>query len=426
MKPIVVLGLLALAGLPAATQTPSDSTPAAQDSAVRVFLDCPTYHCDLDYFRTEITFVNYVRDRRDAQVHILLTTEGTGAGGTAFTIAFIGLQAFAGAADTLRYASPPAATDDEVRQGLVKVLRLGLIRFAARTPVASRLQISYSAPAAAAARVRDQWNYWVYRIRMNTNLNGEKSYKFGRLDGNVSANRVTEGWKLRLSVNGGYNQSDYQVPVYDTAGVEIGTQTITNITRNYGSDGLVVRSLSAHWSAGGQVLFYSSTYENYDWVVRVAPAIEFNIFPYSESTRRELKLRYELGVGVSDYADTTIYNRTRETLLDQRLTLSLDVKQPWGSAGISLEGGHYLHDVARNRLELFGEGDFRLYKGLSFNFFGSVSLVHDQLSLPKGGATPTEVLLRRRQLETSYRYFTFAGLSYTFGSIYNTIVNPRF
>lgn len=58
-----------------------------------MFLDC-NFGCDEEFVRREITFVDYVRDRRDADVHILLTTEGTG-GGTEYTIKFIGLGRFA-------------------------------------------------------------------------------------------------------------------------------------------------------------------------------------------------------------------------------------------------------------------------------------------------------------------------------------------
>jgi len=48
-------------------------------SAPKVFIDCD--HCDIDYIRTEITFVNYVWDRQEADVHILITTQDTGGGG---------------------------------------------------------------------------------------------------------------------------------------------------------------------------------------------------------------------------------------------------------------------------------------------------------------------------------------------------------
>ncbi|MDA0334911.1 MAG: hypothetical protein O2782_07090 [bacterium] len=51
--------------------------------------------------------------------------------------------------------------------------------------------------------------------------------------------------------------------------------------------------------------------------------------------------------------------------------------------------------------------------------------INDQLSLAVGGATLEEVLLRRRELATDYKVWSRAGLSYTFGSIYNNVVNTR-
>ncbi|MDD2277909.1 MAG: hypothetical protein PHS05_02480, partial [Bacteroidales bacterium] len=39
-----------------------------KDQAVRVFLDCSG--CDSEHIRKELTIVNYVRDRKEAQVHI--------------------------------------------------------------------------------------------------------------------------------------------------------------------------------------------------------------------------------------------------------------------------------------------------------------------------------------------------------------------
>ena len=50
-----------------------------QEKAIKVFLDV-TRRFD-EYFRSEIPFVNYVRDRKQAQVYIMLTQQRTGAGG---------------------------------------------------------------------------------------------------------------------------------------------------------------------------------------------------------------------------------------------------------------------------------------------------------------------------------------------------------
>lgn len=47
--------------------------------AAKVFIDGG--RSDLDYTRTEITFVNHVRDRKEADVHILITEQDTGSGG---------------------------------------------------------------------------------------------------------------------------------------------------------------------------------------------------------------------------------------------------------------------------------------------------------------------------------------------------------
>ena len=72
--------------------------PAA--ALLRIFLDCN--RCDGEYMRQEITFVDYMRDRRDADVHVLVTTQETGGGGTEYTLKFIGLGSFAGVDQTLR------------------------------------------------------------------------------------------------------------------------------------------------------------------------------------------------------------------------------------------------------------------------------------------------------------------------------------
>jgi hypothetical protein len=57
---------------------------------------------------------------------------------------------------------------------------------------------------------------------------------------------------------------------------------------------------------------------------------------------------------------------------------------------------------------------------------GSFAFVHDQISLPLGVSTLEDVLLQRKMQATDYSYYTYFGFTYTFGSIYNNVVNPRF
>ena len=51
--------------------------------------------------------------------------------------------------------------------------------------------------------------------------------------------------------------------------------------------------------------------------------------------------------------------------------------------------------------------------------------INDQISLKKENASQEEILLRLRQLATGYSYFLSFGINYRFGSIFNSVVNPR-
>jgi hypothetical protein len=53
-------------------------------------------------------------------------------------------------------------------------------------------------------------------------------------------------------------------------------------------------------------------------------------------------------------------------------------------------------------------------------------MVHNQLSIPKGDYSIEDILLNRAELETQFTYFASVGFSYSFGALYNNIVNPRF
>ena len=411
----LVLVLCTLVFLPTVSfsQVGSDSAEAVARRAPRVFINCT--FCDLDYIRTEITFVNYVRDRNEAQVDILVTTQPTGGGGTQYTLTFIGEKEFAGMEDTLEYVSKPAETQDDIRKGLVKVLKLGLIRYVARTPIAKEVSIKFTQSKAQAA-VKDKWDYWVFSISGNTFLNGEKSVSSSYLNGSASARRVTKDLKVSLSGYVNYNESDFT----------IADQTIKSVSRGKGLNELVAFGLGEHWSVGEIASAYSTTYRNTRFGINFGPAVEYDIFPYSESTRRQLRILYNPSFVHNAYYDETIFGKYTDNLFKDDLTVTVDIKQPWGTVSTSIEGSHYFNDFKKNRLQVFGQVSLSLFEGMSVNLFGSVSMIHDQISLPMSGATPDEILLRQKELATQYSYFASIGLSYTFGSIYNNIVNPRF
>jgi hypothetical protein len=390
----------------------------ANPEALRVFLDCAT--CDFDYLRTEMTYVNYVRDRKDAEVHVLVTTQPTGGGGTEFTIDFIGLRQFAGATERLRYVAATTDTAEEGRRAFARRLQLVLARYVAATQFADDLTVVHRPVAGRRTAGRpedDPWNFWLLRTRISGSLNTEQSISARSFFGSFSGERTTEDWKIRIGTNGSYNSSRFAL---GDGG------RFSNTTRSFDVTGLVVGSLGTNWAWGIGGSATASTFVNQDLTLRIAPAVEYNIFPYAESTRRQLTFSYAIGANGFHYEEETLFGRTSETLIDQTVTVSFDMKQPWGQTGLALEAANFLRDAAKHRVVLAGTLDFRIVRGLSLTVSGSASRIRDQLFLPARGLTTEEILVQRRQLATDYRFNLALGVSLTFGSIYNNVVNSRF
>jgi hypothetical protein len=368
-----------------------------------------------DFIRREIPYINYVRDIRDAQVYIITTSQHTGSGGKEFAYFLTGQEKFAGMRDTLIYRSSPDDTEDQIRIGQVNVLQQGLMRYVVQTPLSQHIRISFSRPMSDRVKT-DKWNNWVLNASVSGMLNGQKAYSSSEISGNLGARRITSDWKVDLGAEYNYNFDKF----------EFDDQILTSINNRRSFESLFVKSLGDHWSAGGTAEIESSTFNNYKLKVSLMPGIEYDIFPYSQSTRRQLRLLYSAGYLHQSYADTTIYEKMRENLWGHSLKAAYEVVQKWGSVNVSLDWFNYLHDWSKNNLALDGWVNIRIARGLSFEMGGGAAMVHDQLSLVKGGATREEILLKRKELATLYTYFTYFGLSYTFGSIYNNVVNPRF
>jgi hypothetical protein len=400
---------------PIHAQTPSVS-PDPSGDAIRVFLDCPS--CDEQYMRTEITFVSYVRDRTAADVHVLVTTQGTGGGGTEYAMKFIGLGRFRDIDNSVTYIAPQTATPDERRRGLASMLKLGLVRYVTNTPLASRLTLRFDQPPSnASTPTSDPWNFWVFRIGGNGSFEGEQSTNQRAVSGSVSANRTTDAWKINLNTSASYRQEHFELEEEDS---------FTSIRRSYDGRGLVAKSLTPHWSVGATAAVSASTFTNYDLRTRVSPALEYNVYPYAESTRRILTLLYSVGLQTADYTEETIYGTFDETLVDHQFEVSLGLRQPWGTASGGFEVSQYLNRHAKYRVGAFGGMNVRVFKGFSVSIDGSVSKRRDQLSLRRGEATTEEILVRQRELATDYSFDLGFGISYSFGSIFNSVVNPRF
>jgi len=399
--------------------------------ALRVFLDCQgmVRGCDRDFLVQELTWVNWVRDRFDSDVHLLITSLAAGNGGRELTITFLGQKRFAGKTDTLVVYTLPNDADDKVRRDLLRTFQLGLAPYAARTPLASRLRLvtagGMPVSAASPQATKDPWNFWLYRIDGNVRAEGEQLVKNTNLSLSLSAARTTAQWKINIGTSGSYNQRDFKVFVAKLGG-GIDTQSVMVLQRASTTNALIGRTLNDHWTAGLKLTSGFSEVLNQKFYARVAPAMEWNYFPWSEATRRQFTVLYTLGGNHYRYYTKTVYGFENETRGNQSLLLAVSSRQRWGNTNVSLEGSHYLHDPQRNLLTLSGFVDLRLGRGFSLNFRGSASRVRDQIYIAARAQSERDILTQRQQLQTNFRYNMFVGIGYTFGSIYNTVVNQRF
>jgi len=400
------LALAALGG-PGASSIAGQS-PAARPDLLRVHFVGPRF--DRAAAEAEIPFIRAVDSLAEAQVEVVVEN---GPSGT--ILRFIGNAEFKGGDAVLACPEKEGQSPEEHGREVVRTIKLGLLRYVSKTPAGERVNVRL-VDSVKPTSVIDPWNFWVFSASLDTFMTGEKSLGNMEVFANVSANRVTPEWKIRLSLNASHFKSTYDLEGFH----------YKSISDQKSFNGLAVKSLGEHWSIGASVYISSSTYSNTKWSVIPNVAVEYDVFPYSESTKHQLRLMYTIGPTFIGYDEMTIYDRIRETLVNESLSATLELNRPWGTISTTLNGGHYLHDLTKYRVSLNASISIRLLQGLKFSIDGGGARIHDQLSLPQGGATLEEVLLQRKQLETSYNYFFSVGLSYSFGSLSSHIINPRF
>jgi hypothetical protein len=414
---LTVLVAFAFGPRPAGAQAAAPPDSLGARIRLRLYLDCPDARLDTDFLKRELAWVDWVRDRADADVIVLLTLRGTGSGGNEATFYVTRPRGGGPASDTLRAFSPPAASDDDSRRLIARTLAAALARDMVGRPEGDHLHVTVDAPPhPAATATKDRWKHWVYSISTNGYLNGEQSYQQYYANGSLTASRVTEGSKLGARLGENYNQAHYEFGD--------GSQ-YTSITRGWNGRAIAVKSLAPRWSAGTSVNAWSSTYSNIDLSVGVGPAIEFDVFPYAESSRRSLTFAWQLYGGYSDYAEETLFLKQTENFVLQEVDVAFARREAWGSIVVSSSLHEYLHDLSLYSLGVNGSIGLKIFRGFSLDLNGNAVRVHDQISLPRGDASDSEVLVRQRQLATSYSYWMSFGVSYRFGSIFNNAVNTR-
>jgi hypothetical protein len=395
-------------------QQPPVTTPAPR---LQVFLDCQS--CFADYLREETPFVDFVRDRTQATLHVIITESGTGGGGREYVLAFIGQGGLAGRDSTLRTFTGVGDPEEVRRRQILTTFHVGLLPYLSGDGVPANLSLEVEIAEARETQpgTRDPWNSWVFSLRGSGSLSGEESNKEREMSAELSIDRITPDWKLTFGASIDQETEEFDLDEDDPVKVS---------RREREFDALIVKSLGEHWSLGGRASIESSTFDNTELRLFAAPALEYNYFPYSAYQRRQLRFQYAVGVESLNYHEVTLFGKLEETLPIHDFSVTYDQRERWGSVEGQVEWFQYLHDTSKNRLEVNGEISWRILRGLSVSADAGASRIRDQLSLRARGATQEEILLRLRELESGYEYNFSVSLTYTFGSIFSSIVNPRF
>lgn len=387
----------------------------AQNEPLKLFTSC---NCDKNYIRQELNFTSHVRDKALANVTLFVYDIINGSGGRTYNLEFEGYGQYEGISKKLSYESRAGMTSDDVRKGLLNRIKTGLLSYVLQSDLADKVVYSISNQGLAEQLdidFDDPWNNWIFELRGSLALDKESSRNEFEYELGFESDRVTEKWRIR---------TDVQVNKF-TSNFENNGEKFSSSKEKYLGNGSVVHSLSDHWSAGifGGARF--DTYSNIDLRMDLRPAIEYNIFPYREVLRREIVFAYKIGYLYNDYIETTIYGKDKESIFNHSLNVQVRFRQPWGNVSSVLSASSFVNDWRKNRMRMNSWLSVRVLKGLAVRFSGDVKFIKDQINLPAGSASLEDVLLQQKQIATNYEMGFGVGLSYTFGSAFNNIINTR-
>ena len=386
-----------------------------ETESLKLFIDC---NCERNYLRQEINFVNHVRDKTLANIELFIYDIANGSGGRTYKLDFKGKGDYQEIVNESSYDTNANMSSDDIRKGLLNAVKNGLLKYIINSDLAGKVEYNISDEGLAARQdidFDDPWNNWIFEVYGEAELNKETSRKRFSYEVGFESDHVTEKWRIRTDLQ--LNQANSEFQRED--------ETFTSERFRYSGDGSIVRSLSDHWSTGVFAGARHDTFTNLDFRYYFSPAIEYNIFPYNEVLRREIVFAYKIGYFHNDYIDQTIFGKLQEGIFNHSLDVQVRYRQPWGNIFSRLRASSFLNDFNKNRVQLYGNVSVRLFKGLAVRFSGNFEIIRDQINLPAGDATIEDVLLQQKQIATDFELGFSVGLSYTFGSAYNNIINTR-
>ena len=382
----------------------------SQEKKLKVYIDC---RCDENYLKQETSFLEYVRDQDLADIEIFVRDERNPTGSRSFEIKIDGNNDYEGISSSTVAVGYANDTSSTLRDKLLNKLKLALVPFLDKSNY--NLKVDIDSNFDDLTINDDKWKNWVFELSGSYNNDKEESRQTNRYEIEFEIDKLTEDWRIGMELR--RNESNRKF--FSDDDVYISNRKTTSF------NGRAVRSISDHFSAGAFFGLYQNTYENVDLNRYIAPAIEYSFYPYEDVLSKEITLAYRIGVGKRNYIEKTIYGYEKQKLSSQTLSLNIRFRQKWGNISSYLNATQFLNDGSKKRFSLRSDLDIRVYEGLAVRLSGNINLIREQYNLAAGSTSIEDLLLQQRQIATDYRTNFSVGLSYTFGSIYNSIINTR-
>jgi len=389
------------------------STIYAQQKNLKIFYDCQT-DCYQSFIKQNLSGVEFVREPQYSDVHIQITSETNGSGGETFHLDFMGQNDFKDIQRKNSFATNKDMTDELIRQKILKYIKLGLVDFWLQKGMDDMVEVKLNKPTKK--QEKDRWNNWIFKLGTNLWLNGSSNNKNSNINGYLNIKQVKKTHKFYFKMQYGKNTQEYK---FNGNIIKSDQEWVSSKINE-------ILSINSHWSYGFFGNYLRSKYRNYEHQITISGGMEYDIFPYKDNAKKSLVFSGILGGKYNKYFEKTIYNKTEELLPVLDLDITGSFVQKWGNVYGSISYHTFLNDPKLNAFD-FGTGvDIRIAKGLNFRVNGNYSITHNQINIAAGDLSLEETLLAQKELQSGYDYFFSVGLNYSFGSIYNTIVNPRF
>jgi len=384
---------------------------------------------NFDFFRTEITFVNFVSDRRLCDVQLQTVTEPAGNQSVRYRYLFIGYGPFEGQNDTLIWHSDPGENDGSIRDKSLSAFKQGLLRYLLQTPIAGAINYQINTNYDH-SNTPDPWNKWTFKpgvsLYGNNNLVKESNPLEDTLktrNGAISVRPSLSSWYIsdQWKISAGMDYFYFHSWRYSKNSEDDYSNKQAYLTMRLSG----IYSLTSRWSLGAG--FWRSrswnrqtpAFISKETTDRLKIGLEYSFLPYSDYFRRRLVLGYTWEPDLkSSLKVPDFFLRTHQVYGEYAKIDSWGYFVAAAGSSIDYQPDSWIIFSLRSNLRVAINLGKNIYTTLDFNGSWS-STKRDLNSL---GGPPTNEGIKRQAGQYAYSL----GIDYYFGSGYRNVVNPRF